>query len=251
MPPSESGTNVPEPVQRTVLEHLLYSVVREGTTHEKADRAFQTLKDRFVDWNEVRVSTVQELCDAMGPLPDVATRGAADHRHLARVVRADLLLRHGRGRQEGAQGRSQEGFPAQRLERLLGRLGRAERARWPRDPTRRAVDPGPPPPRVLDGESESLESLRGTIEHFVPKAKGPAFVELLSEHADVLCTEENPRCSNVRCWTTVRPDKSGSARSRAGRGSRGRASVSLAPISGQAGRLPYGRPLVAIPSAAG
>jgi endonuclease-3 len=47
---------------------------------------------------------------------------------------------------------------------------------------------------VLDGESESLESLRGTIEHFVPKAKGPAFVELLSEHADALCTEENPRC---------------------------------------------------------
>ena len=47
---------------------------------------------------------------------------------------------------------------------------------------------------VLDGESESLESLRGTIEHFVPKAKGPAIVELLSAHADALCTEENPRC---------------------------------------------------------
>jgi endonuclease-3 len=48
---------------------------------------------------------------------------------------------------------------------------------------------------VLDGESESLESLRGTIEHFVPKIKGPAFVELLSRHADEVCLEDHPRCN--------------------------------------------------------
>jgi endonuclease III len=51
--------DVPEPVQRSVIEHLLYAVVREGTTREKADRAFLNLKEKFVDWNEVRVSTVQ------------------------------------------------------------------------------------------------------------------------------------------------------------------------------------------------
>ena len=43
-------------------------------------------------------------------------------------------------------------------------------------------------------ESETLESLRGTIEHFVPKTKGGAFVELLTQHADDLCVEEHPKC---------------------------------------------------------
>ena len=74
--------DAPDPTQRNILEHLLYAVVREGTTRERADRAFQNLKTRFVDWNEVRVSTVQELCDAMGPLPDVATMTEAGYPYI-------------------------------------------------------------------------------------------------------------------------------------------------------------------------
>jgi endonuclease III len=185
---------VPEPVHRSVLEHLLFAVVREGTTHEKAERAFENLKTRFVDWNEVRVSTVQELCDAMGPLPDVATKA----QRLIGILQEWFELTYSFDMEEVAKKGLKEG--AKKVSRLNdsndysvawvmqnGLGGHAIPLDGPSIRVLRRLG-------VLDGESESLESLRGTIEHFVPKAKGPAFVELLSEHADVLCTEENPRC---------------------------------------------------------
>src|SRR6187200_3230918 len=65
---------VSDPVKRPIIEHVLYAIVREGTTREQADKAFASLQATFVDWNELRVSTVQEICDALGALPDVATR---------------------------------------------------------------------------------------------------------------------------------------------------------------------------------
>jgi endonuclease III len=186
--------DVPDPTPRSVLEHLLYSVVREGTTHEKADRAFQTLKDRFVDWNEVRVSTVQELCDAMGPLPDVATRA----QRLIGILQEWFELTYSFDMEEVAKKGLKEG--AKKVSRLNDSNDYAVAWVMQNGLGGHAIPLDGPSIRVLrrlgvlDGESESLESLRGTIEHFVPKAKGPAFVELLSEHADVLCIEENPRC---------------------------------------------------------
>lgn len=186
--------DVPEPVQRSVLEHLLYAVVREGTTREKADRAFQNLKDRFVDWNEVRVSTVQELCDAMGPLPDVATRA----QRLIGILQEWFELTYSFDMEEVAKKGLKEG--AKKVSRLNDSNDYAVAWVMQHGLGGHAIPLDGPSIRVLrrlgilDGESESLESLRGTIEHFVPKAKGPAMVELLSAHADVLCTEENPRC---------------------------------------------------------
>src|SRR5438034_11269402 len=49
-----------EPEPRPVLEQFIYGVCREGTTREHADRAFRALRDRFFDWNEVRVSSARE-----------------------------------------------------------------------------------------------------------------------------------------------------------------------------------------------
>jgi endonuclease III len=189
--------DAPEPTQRSVLEHLLYAVVREGTTREKADRAFQNLKDRFIDWNEVRVSTVQELCDTMGPLPDVATRA----QRLIGLLQEWFELTYSFDMDEVAKKGLKEG--AKKISRMNdsndysvawvvqhGLGGHAIPLDGPAIRVLRRLG-------VLDGESESLESLRGTIEHFVPKVKGPAFVELLSRHADELCTEESPKCG--RC----------------------------------------------------
>lgn len=59
-----------EPPQRPVLEHILYAACLENAGYEAADRAFQTLKTGFFDWNEVRVSTARELAEAVPMLPD-------------------------------------------------------------------------------------------------------------------------------------------------------------------------------------
>src|SRR5262249_20718351 len=59
---------------RPVLEQFIYGICREGTTRERADRAFKTLQERFFDWNEIRVSSVRELEEALSDLPEAELR---------------------------------------------------------------------------------------------------------------------------------------------------------------------------------
>ena len=63
------------PVERTVLEHLLYACCLEDARYEVADECFARLQESFFDWNEVRVTTVRELSEIMRVLPD-AVRAA-------------------------------------------------------------------------------------------------------------------------------------------------------------------------------
>src|SRR5438132_8594655 len=55
-----------KPTERPVLEQFIYAMLRENATRENADQAFKNLKDRFFDWNEVRVSSTVEIAEMMG-----------------------------------------------------------------------------------------------------------------------------------------------------------------------------------------
>ena len=44
-------------------------------------------------------------------------------------------------------------------------------------------------------DPDDLESLRGGIEHMIPKVRGPEFTELMSIHAKEICTEKDPLCA--------------------------------------------------------
>ena len=48
---------------------------------------------------------------------------------------------------------------------------------------------------VEPGEPESLETVRGSLEHVIPKSRGAEFTELMSVHAKELCVEGTPRCA--------------------------------------------------------
>src|SRR5207302_2231178 len=61
--------------ERLVLEQFIYGLCRENATPEQADRAFDRLRERFFDWNEVRVSSTRELEEAFDGLPDAEMRG--------------------------------------------------------------------------------------------------------------------------------------------------------------------------------
>ncbi len=63
------------PVERTVLEHLLYACCLEDARYEVADECFARLQESFFDWNEVRVTTVRELSEIMRGLPDPVRAG--------------------------------------------------------------------------------------------------------------------------------------------------------------------------------
>jgi endonuclease-3 len=58
--------------ERSLLEHLIYSLCLENSPYEKADEVFARLDESFFDWNEVRVTTVTELTEICRGLQDPA-----------------------------------------------------------------------------------------------------------------------------------------------------------------------------------
>lgn len=54
---------VPPLSNRSVLEHSLYAACLENGTYEAADEAFAMLEKLYFDWNEVRVTTTEELAE--------------------------------------------------------------------------------------------------------------------------------------------------------------------------------------------
>lgn len=58
------------PVDRPVLEHLLYACCLENSTPEIADEAFAKIQELYFDWNEIRVTSIKELSEVMNRLSD-------------------------------------------------------------------------------------------------------------------------------------------------------------------------------------
>ncbi len=57
----KSFGEVQTPELEDVMEHAIYLILREGASHSTAIKALASLRDDFVDWNEVRASTPSEL----------------------------------------------------------------------------------------------------------------------------------------------------------------------------------------------
>jgi hypothetical protein len=72
-------------VERPVLEHLLYAICLEHAQYEAADEAFAKLQQAYFDWNEVRVTTVAELTEVMGELPEASSAASRLRRALQTV----------------------------------------------------------------------------------------------------------------------------------------------------------------------
>ena len=83
---------LPTPPERTVLEHLLYAALLENATFDQADAAYAVLESYFIDWNEIRVSTVRELADTFSMLPDPAAAGDRVRRSLQSIFEKTYLF---------------------------------------------------------------------------------------------------------------------------------------------------------------
>lgn len=66
---------LPEVGERTVLEHLIFACCLEDARADQADEAFAKLQQAYFDWNEVRVTTVIELGEALNSLPNPTQAG--------------------------------------------------------------------------------------------------------------------------------------------------------------------------------
>jgi endonuclease-3 len=186
----------PEPEARTVFEQLLYSVCREGATPEQADRAFRALQDRFFDWNEIRVSSPREVEEAFAELSHPDARAQRLIGLLQEVFETtfsfdlEALLKKGMkqaAKQIARYQAANDYTVAWVTQRSL------EGHAIPLDaPTLRALKRL----GLIDDENEDPETLRGSLEHLVPKIRGPLFTDLMSALADELCHEDEPACGS-------------------------------------------------------
>jgi len=185
-----------EPEQRPVLEQFLYAICREGVNRELADRAYRNLREHYFDWNEVRVSSARELAESMDCLPDAENRGQRVIDFLQEVFETtfsfDLESLHKKGLKQAAKqlSRYQAANDYIVASVIQGSLGG------------HAIALDPASLRVLkrlgiiDTDTDDLEALRASLEHQVPKAKGPVFNDAVSAIAYEVCLEDEPRCSS-------------------------------------------------------
>src|SRR4051812_23701849 len=71
---ASGGPADPDPKPRPVLEQYIYGLCRQNATPDQADRAFRNLREHFFDWNEVRVSSIREIEDALAGLSETESR---------------------------------------------------------------------------------------------------------------------------------------------------------------------------------
>jgi endonuclease-3 len=177
-----------------VLEHLLYAACREGAGRAEADKAFRNLKERFFDWNEVRVSAPEEVEEALAGLPDRAAKAKRIIGVLQEIFEMtfsfDLQGLAKKGLKDAARQLARyqdvnDYLVAWVTQRALG--GHAV----PLDaPTLRATRRL----GLVDEGQDDPEAVRASLEHLVPKAKGPLFNELVSALAKDVCVEGAPNC---------------------------------------------------------
>lgn len=186
----------PEPEPRPVVEQFLYAICREGATRAQADRAFQNLRERFYDWNEIRVSSPREIEEALQGLPRASLRAERLVAFLQEVFETTFSF-------------DLEGLEKKGLKQAAKQLARYQASSdyvvaWVLQQSLggHAVPLDAPSLRVLrrlgllDDEPEDPEALRTSLEHLIPKARSTLFSELLSALADDLCVADNPECGS-------------------------------------------------------
>jgi len=181
-------------LERPVLEQFIYGLCRENATPEQADRAYQYLCETFFDWNEVRVSSVREVEEAFEGLAGAEVRAQRLIAFLQEVFETtfsfDLENLHKKGLKQSAKQLARyqaagDYVTSWVVQRSLG--GHA----IPLDPpTFRCVRRL----GLLDGSQEEQEAARSSLEHLIPKAKGPQFTDGVSQLAAEHCWVEDPNC---------------------------------------------------------
>jgi endonuclease-3 len=180
---------------RPVLQQFVYGLCREDATADEADRAYQSLCERFFDWNEVRVSSTRELEEVFAGMSNPEGRAQRLIAFLQEVFETtfsfDLDALQKKGLKQAAKQLARyqaanDYVSAWVVQRSLG--GHAIPLDAPTLRCARRLG-------LVESADEGREAARASLEHLVPKAKGPQFTDLISTVAGEHCWEEDPNCS--------------------------------------------------------
>jgi endonuclease-3 len=177
-----------------VLEQFIFGLCRENATAEQAQQAYHNLRTRFFDWNEVRVSSIRELEEAMVGLGDAESRAQRVVSFLQQVFEDtfsfELESMHKKGLKVAAKelakyGSADDYVGAWVVQRSLG--GHAIPIDTPTLRCSRRLG-------LVEVGTEDLEAARSSLEHVVPKSKGAQFTDAISNLAEKFCWEDEPAC---------------------------------------------------------
>jgi endonuclease III len=176
----------------TVLKAVVYGICHEDTTREQANQALSRFEDEFFDWNEVRVSSVEEIQAVLAGIPDADQRAQRIRRFLRQLFNrtygftldalAKKPLKEALKVLQTYEAFTSDFVTATVVQQALG--GHAI-------PVDNAVR------RVLErlGFSESsVPALRSVLERAIPKNRGVEFLDLLESLANDTCVDGQPDC---------------------------------------------------------
>lgn len=182
---------------RSILEEVLYGILRDGVPNDAANAAFGRVHAGFIDLNEMRVSSVPEVADILAGLPEAGAKAERIvkflQEHFERTYSFALDELEKKGVKQAAK----------QLARYKDHGVSDFVVAWvmQRSLEGHAIPLDEPTVRVLkrlavidEDDLDDLEATRATIEHAIPKANGPDFTDRMSRLANDICLPEDPRC---------------------------------------------------------
>jgi endonuclease-3 len=184
----------PRPERMTVLEAVIYGICHEGTTREQANQVLSRFKDDFFDWNEVRVSSLEEIEGVLAGLPDPEDRAFRIRRFLRQLFEKTYSfalesltkkpLKDAVKVLQEYEALQSDYVVATVIQQALG--GHA----IPIDvPIRRGLERL----HITEAQTDNA-ALRSALERAVPKNRGSEFVDLMEELTHDTCVEGKPDC---------------------------------------------------------
>lgn len=183
---------------RSALEELLLGILASGLSEQRAKAALADLESTFVDWNEVRVSSVYEVAEAMPAIPNAVEK--------AEIIGAALRKVFDRANEMSLD------FLAQKSPHTAARLI-AGIPNFPEPALARATiqalghEVFPPTPKVvavcqrlglLNHNNRDFKVMFRRLQKAIP---GPSMMEfhwLVARHATNVCLSDEPSCMKCR-----------------------------------------------------
>jgi endonuclease III len=211
----------------TILEAVVYGICHQDCTREQANQALARFKEGFFDWNEVRVSSLEEIQGVVAAMPDAEGRAFRIRRFLRQLFEKtygfnlDPLTK--KPQKESVKALEEyDAFSSDYVLATVTRLALGGHA-IPIDATSmRALH------RLGIGEDATeLATLRGILERAVPKNRGVEFSDLIEELAHDVCLESEPDCPRCDlrkiCPTGLRRKAEAAAAAKPAKGKSGKA----------------------------
>ncbi len=178
----------------SVLRSVVYGICHEDTTREHANQALSRFNDEFFDWNEIRVSSLDEIKESLAGIPDPELKAQRIRRFLRQLFNRtygftlDSLAK--KPLKEALKVlRTYDAFSSDYVTATVIQQALGGHAIPIDNDARRALE-------RLGFSEPDVSALRAVLERAVPKNRGAEFLDLIEDLANDTCVEGEPDCPN-------------------------------------------------------